>query len=1005
MIEMKMKNQSLKRDARTHANLARDVVSNGARRMWRACSTHGDVARETLERARVLGGGAVRRMSGLTTNVWLRTTTTTTRTDDGHGDNGDDDEEAWTTGETRATTVIASRMCDGDDGATDGASETRTYESNALGLSDARACAFVDEDCLVVVSSDGSACAVIEDVYGEGKVRAVESASLIEVKGAKSRVTRAESCEAGGGKASVAVGDSNGNLYCVSVDRGAGKFTWSVFDRSNRSDWVDDMHDDDEDEEEDAEASVLSSPTKTPGKTRRWGALRSATMAAGALLSRKVNAGGIRSLRFAQGSSESKKRLLACEASGTIEEWSLDMSGAKEPTLAHTHKVSKMIKRSLRVSSNVTLISADWIVTETGVDISVLAECDGKGSLHRLRRTHGTDAMEIVASTVPPAGSLPAMIEQARVRVDGDDTFILANDGSAVMFAGVDYSRVLTHIDTSNHEPLIDATCASTGEWYVLTKDSGVSVFSPHASGRQTTPRRGTNVTPTRRTTRSTVHVDSPMTDQPINESDAMECVRSEFEDYFAGRSGPPGQTKSRLRASGAFLSESAPFATMSKGVVDALPKKLSGKSTRGGPTIEENGTEKINRHLIFLEFLSDSGVWNEINAAERSEILTHGEMIAASLQVRALQNTVDEEMKAILEEIATSAGASIKSTDDALEERADVEICFSRSSEAKQLFSAVEEILGAKLKKEKVLEKRAIILDTCARGLLVALEAANDFRRRRTGMYPPSMGTGVNWTCELEARGALRALAYASCALHSEAVASNTHVGLAPILGSRLLATAAPLLDACAAHLGAALPSSTERLDAHNEYVADRRKVLPALLECAEHSATVPFDKRPQRGSLSEGTDVNIESVAAISEAHYGYEELFAICDTANGTERLHHYMRTLLGAPEDDEQSFSHFVYNKLAIEQKRDATLLRDLPPEFHKDLEEFLAPYPNLRWLMELRVGKYAEAMKTLVEVGGHEKGDEKIRLLSMAKLAALAAGCDEERVNSFDQMLT
>jgi nuclear pore complex protein Nup133 len=89
---------------------------------------------------------------------------------------------------------------------------------------------------------------------------------------------------------------------------------------------------------------------------------------------------------------------------------------------------------------------------------------------------------------------------------------------------------------------------------------------------------------------------------------------------------------------------------------------------------------------------------------------------------------------------------------DDALEERADVEICFSRSSEAKQLFSAVEQILGAKLKKEKVLEKRAIILDTCARGLLVALEAANDFRRRRTGMYPPSMGTGVNWTCELEA-------------------------------------------------------------------------------------------------------------------------------------------------------------------------------------------------------------------------------------------------------------
>lgn len=875
-----------------------------------------------------------------------------------------------------------------------------------LGLRDAcEVATFVDDDACVVFTEAGDG-AYVRDVYSPTmRATAIETA-YVEVKGARARATRCAATETTSGTARAVVGDSNGNLYAVESD-GKDGVTWKVFDRTNTSHWVDDMHD--EEEEEGNGGSAPGSPMKTPGKSRAWGAIRSATMAAGALLSRRVNVGGVRSLSFVDGSTETKRRLLVCVADGKLEEWSLDVSvSEKSPTLAHVHKLGKKIQKSLRVYSNIVFVSADWTLTKAGVDITVLVECDGRGSLHRFQRAHGTDTMNLIASAVPPAGALPNNFLHAKVVVDGEDTFVLAGDGSAVMFSGVDYSRVSARMDASNHEPIIDIKRVGTGEWLILTKESGCSTFKPHASGRQTTPRRSAKETP-KRTTRSSSHVTSPSAN-PVDDTNASECVRVEFENYFAGQSGPLGQTKSRLRASGAFVSDAAPFATMSKGLVDALPKKLSGKSTRGGgPTIEEHGAEKLNRHLLFLDFLTESGAWSEINAEERSEILMHGEMIAALSQLRGLQHTVDDEMKPMLEEIVTHAGAAIKETDSALDERSDVEVCFSRSSEARLMFPAVVYVLEKNLAKNKALEKRAITLDTCARGLLVALEAANDFRRRRTGLYPPfSSSVGVNWTCEIEAREALRALSKTAITLYKEAALSKTHVGLAPVLGSRLMASAAPLLDASAANLNAALPSSTDRIEAHDEYVADRALVLPTLLECATHSTTVPQQDRPQRGSLTEGVDVSVESVAAVAEAHFGYAELFEICDAPNATGRLHHYMRTLLGAQEDGEETFAHFVYRKLAIVQDRAAALLRDLPVEFHGDLERFLSSHPDLRWLMELRMGKYARASETLASIGNRAgtAEDEKRRMLSMAKLAALAAGGDvEERIESIDASLS
>ena len=847
----------------------------------------------------------------------------------------------------------------------------------------------------------------VDDVHNAATVSKITDGDMIVVKGAKSVVTRLVATETTRLGGYGVVGDSNGELYAINGSKSG--ISWARFDRHNHGHAVDDSDDEDMADDGDNDASVerkTSSPLKSPTKkSRTWSALKSATAGVGALLRRNVNAGGIRSLSLAPGKVQHKRRLLSCNANGKLEEWSLDVSeSGADPKLTRVHNVQKMIAKALRVSANVALIAADWVVDQKGdVTITVLAESEGQGSFHRLQRTHEEDALRLVASSVPPAGALPVSFSSTRLHVNGDDTFVVAADGSAVVFSGFDFSNVLLQMDATNNEPVFDAYSARPGEWSVLMKSSGIASFNPHikASGRQTTPRR--SVTMTRSAARA---MDSPSANK-VDDSNAMECVRTLFEEYYAGHGGPPGHAKSQLRASGAFVSDSAPFAMMSKGLVDALPKKLSGKSTRGGPPIEEHISEKLNRHLLFLEFLTESGIWNEIEADERAEMLAHGEMIAALAQLRSLQTTSEDGASTMLEDMAAKAGASIKSEDIALDERSDVEVCYSRASEARQLLPAVAQVLNERIsKRNATLEDRALVLDTCARGLLIALEAAGDFRRRRTGMYPPSSsGSEVNWTCEPEAREALRALAHAAIELRAEAISSK-HAGMAPVLGSRLLAVAAPLLDACAANLNVAIPASTDRIEAHEEYVADREKVLPVLLECAQHSATVPRDQRPQHGSLSEGVDVSVESVAAVAESHFGYEELFTVCDRPGGIARLHHYMRTLLGAQEDGEMSFSYFVYNKLTLENVRDASLLRDIPVEFHGDLERFLEGNPRLRWLMELRVGKYLKASETLLDIGNRSGAseDERRRALSIAKLSALAAGCGDQRIDEIDRAL-
>ena len=57
-------------------------------------------------------------------------------------------------------------------------------------------------------------------------------------------------------------------------------------------------------------------------------------------------------------------------------------------------------------------------------------------------------------------------------------------------------------------------------------------------------------------------------------------------------------------------------------------------------------------------------------------------------------------------------------------------------------------------------------------------------------------------------------------------------------------------------------------------------------------------------------------------------------------------------------------------------------------------------------MELRVGKYAKASETLTAIGKRGLKRDETQMLSMAKLAVLAAGGNvDERMNAIDASLS
>ncbi|EEH55656.1 uncharacterized protein MICPUCDRAFT_47657 [Micromonas pusilla CCMP1545] len=791
----------------------------------------------------------------------------------------------------------------------------------------------------------------------------------------------------------------------------------------------------------------------------------------------------IRSIAFARSSTRGggSMRLLVLTATST-EEWEVSRDG--DVALGETHEVLPAIKSALQSDGDLEIAS---IAAGDGDDATVLCRDGARWSIHVGERRRGGGAFALLASTIPPAGSVPAggaPGARATVHVGGaprESALVVTSGGGAALFAGSTLQeQLLLHDPAAGGGGVLAAAPApELGGWLLLTELMGVVAYAPTAPAppspikRSPSPApppepRDSGPSPTRFSPRLAAAAAAAASAPRATAADAAReeaeaAVRNEFAAYVAGHGAAPSECGFRLRAAGALGGSLdgteggdvdggvGAFAACSRAIVDALPKHWPGPDGPG-PGVELHLDEKARRHDVFLRFLVEaSGVWQLLAASEREAILEHGEMVSALLCVRSLHNEAAEmaetgadrergsDALALLLEAATTAGAALQASDAAVRGRPAVEVCYSRATGAADallpaLADGLERHAGARARAS--LHERAAALDALSRALLGALSSASDFRRHHASLYPPAGAGAVapppRWNAGEGARMALTAAADAAAALRDEAARGGAP-DLASPLGSQLYALAAPLLDATAAHVASAPLGSAERAMARDEYARARASVLPALMNAARASDG-GFGGFASGDFASGPFAVTMDAVAAVAEAHFGYEQLAEVCETAmahaarvgdgaaidGAVARTHHHMRTLRGAAEDGECTFATFMFHRMMTNPgyhsgvgARVAEMLQDTPDEFYGELGECLKPHPPLLWLHQLRADDYVGAAGTLhglsvsgASGGGNASVREQAQYLSLAKLSLLAGGApaDADDVVAIDAAL-
>ena len=778
--------------------------------------------------------------------------------------------------------------------------------------------------------------------------------------------------------------------------------------------------------------------------------------------------GAIKSLSWSPSPDGGRARLLALTET-SIEEWDVDDG---EASLARAHAVVGAARDALGVRGDaLELVSAAHAPgrEEPGAVVVLAREGADRWSLLLCARPPG-EASAVVASSsgALPPGAVPAATRRgARGRDDAcvhaggipaDAALVTTSGGGAAIFAGEGMrDQLLLHDPAAGGGRVLAARAApGTGGWLLLTALMGVVAYAPSPSGAAPgsgvasveSPRAFPAAPKPGREPAEAAEEPAPA---PSDPAAAAEAVRAEFSSHERGDAarGPPAETSFRLRAAGALAGDAsgAPFAACSRAIVDALPKHWPGKGGPG-PATETQLEDKTRRHDAFTRWLADAtGVWSVLPAGEREQILEHGELVAALLCVRYLHNEAalaEEEAEAegalaedepagvaaaLLREIAATAGAALQGSDAAVRGRPAAEVCYSRATGAAAallpaLADATARRAGGGV--DASFAERAAALDALSRAALGALGAAAEFRRNHAMLYPAVHAGAVapppRWFAGPSARAALFAAATAAAALRAEAARSGD-VYAAASIGDRLLALTVPLLDACAAELVSFEPGSGARAVAREEYVRARAATLPALLDAARDEAAAAAEASESGEAFGDErpAGVTADAVAAVAEAHFGYEQLAELCEAeafeaaqrrderaaATAARRMHHYMRSLRGAPADGEGTFARFAFERMMTTAgasyhggvgPRVAEMLRHTPDEFYDELTSCLESRPELLWTHQLRAEDFAASAQTLKNLSGGAGGPggtatvaSRRRFLSLAKLASLADG--------------
>ncbi|KAH1129212.1 hypothetical protein J1N35_000590 [Gossypium stocksii] len=481
-----------------------------------------------------------------------------------------------------------------------------------------------------------------------------------------------------------------------------------------------------------------------------------------------------------------------------------------------------------------------------------------------------------------------------------------------------------------------------------------------------------------------------------------------------------------KLKSSGAFErgGETNVFVRTSKSIVDTLAKHWT--TTRGAEIvamgiISTQLMDKQQKHNKFLQFLALSKCHEELCSGQRHSlqiILEHGEKLSAIIQLRELQNAINQnrssgvgsthssfenQVSGALWDLIQLVGERARRNTVLLMDRDNAEVFYSKVSDLEQVFYCLERHLEYIISMGQPdgfqIHRACELSNSC----VTIFRAAMDYKNENHLWYPPPEGL-TPWYCQPVVRNGLWSIASFMIQLLKET--SEIDMSAKSELYSHLEALAEVLLEASSGAINAKVERGEEHKGLLNEYWSRRDAILDSLYHQVKGFVEAGYqDLTDNTGENKEEILKNLSSgLLSIAKRHEGYQTMWNICCDLNDSGLLKNLMHESMGP----RCGFSYFVFKQL-YGKKQYSKLLR-LGEEFQEELSIFLNHYQDLLWLHEVFLHRFSAASETLHVVAlSQDEGsisitEEEIdsdrsnpvptltdrrRLLNLSKIAAFA----------------
>ncbi|XP_019092933.1 PREDICTED: nuclear pore complex protein NUP133 isoform X2 [Camelina sativa] len=527
----------------------------------------------------------------------------------------------------------------------------------------------------------------------------------------------------------------------------------------------------------------------------------------------------------------------------------------------------------------------------------------------------------------------------------------------AVVLGGVEPpERSLSRKNSSNERSTRDETRMTP---YGIDRTAGMEISEIQNSGDKGNPKMG-------------------FTRQTAREEESEALLGQLFENFLL--SGKVDGSLEKLSQSGAFDrdGETNVFARKSKSIVDTLAKHWT--TTRGAEivamtVISSQLVEKQQKHENFLHFLALSKCHEELCSKQRHSlqiILENGEKLAAMIQLRELQNLInqnrsarfgsphagsEDQVSCALWDLIQFVGERARRNTVLLMDRDNSEVFYSKVSELEEVFYCLNRQLEYIIRADQPLGTQVQRACELSNACVTILQTALDYKNEHQMWYPPLEGL-IPWHSQPVVCNGLWCIA--SFMLHLLTEGSRIDISAKSDIYMHLEVLTEVLLEAYAGSTFAKLEMEDENKGLRNDYWARRDTMFDSLYQQAKEFMEAEIQGIRER---TERTDEDIfrnrcSNLLSIAKRHAGYNIMWRICYDLNDTGLLKNLMHEGVG----QQGGFSYFVFQQL-YDMKQFSKLLR-LGEEFQDELLIFLKRHSDLLWLHQAFLHQFSSASDTL-----------------------------------------